>query len=299
MINKKRAILISSMTFFVTITIWGIFLQTPEKPETPYYTTSTVQAINWSKDTNFFKLKSGFDLSKTAKSVGITLKRNKGLGNEFSQEVYNFYKDNPKVHWAVYDITGDSLIDCSTFADSNLYGASVPKVCVSSASISLYGEESLTYMDWGNIIRLLVVSDNSVWGKVQNLAGPKGMVNKWAKSMDYRMKPEFNGGNSVNALDMSFFWRDVCRNEFNGAEAIFRITSSCATSSTRSRKCMPTDVYLGGKTGTYNNSCHDCCWIQSGNKFYSICVLTELGNRGSDAIAHLFRGLWNEYCQNR
>lgn len=262
---------------------------------TPTTITQTPAALKWSKDTNFFLLQSGHNLDKIAKSVSIKLKRNKGLNGEYSESVYKFYKKNPHVYWAVYDITGDSLIDCSNFADSNLYGASVPKVCVASASLSL-SSEFMTPKDYSDIIRLLVVSDNNVWARVQSLCGNKGTVNKWAKGMDYRMLPEMGGGNLVNAIDMAKFWRDVLRNEFIGAEAIYKITSSCATSALRSRACMPSDVWIGGKTGTYGVSCHDCCFIQDGDKFYSICVLTELGEKGNVAIRHIFRGLWNEYC---
>jgi hypothetical protein len=59
---------------------------------------------------------------------------------------------------------------------------------------------------------------------------------------------------------------------------------------------MPSNVYIGGKTGTYNEYNHDSCWIQDGGKFFSITVLTELGSSGSEAIAQMFRGLYDEYC---
>ena len=109
------------------------------------------------------------------------------------------------------------------------------------------------------------------------------------------MKPARKMGNTSNAIDMCKFWNDVCRNKFEGAENIFKISSSCQTSSSRSKKCMPKDVYIGGKTGSYSNVNHDCCYIEKDGRFYSICVLTELGSKGSEAIAQMFRGLYNEY----
>ena len=60
---------------------------------------------------------------------------------------------------------------------------------------------------------------------------------------------------------------------------------------------MPKEVFMGGKTGTYEASNHDCCWIRNGDKFYSISVLTELGSNGSNVIAQMFRGLYDEYAK--
>ena len=153
------------------------------------------------------------------------------------------------------------------------------------------------------VIKLLVKSDNNVWTYLQDLAGGKDAVNNWDKKMGYKMQSARTGGNSANAIDMCKFFNDVIRNNFKGAETIFKITSSCGTDSGRGRKCMPKEVFMGGKTGTFAREDksvdvnHDCCWVRNGDKFYSISVLTDqLGSSGNNVIAQMFRGLYNEYA---
>jgi hypothetical protein len=254
-----------------------------------------VKAKDWSDDNDFFTNSDGKNLSSIAKNVGITLKRNTGLNGFFNESKYKTYKDNPSVYWAVYDINEDKLIASSKNANKNVYGASVPKVCVAAAAFSNNNGVLTKDSQYGDVIKLLVKSDNNVWTGIQNIAGGANAVNDWSKKMGYNMQPARGGGNNCNAIDMCKFWNDVCRGNFAGADNIFRISSSCQTSSSRSKKCMPSNVYLGGKTGTYQKSNHDTCYIQVGDRFYSISVLTELGQAGSDVIAQMFRGLYNEY----
>lgn len=255
-----------------------------------------LESKKWSSDTNFFVNADGKNLFDLAKKAGITMKRNTGLNSSgYSSSKYNQYKTNDKVYWCIYDIQNDKALASSKGADKNVYGASVPKICVAAAAFDNNGGKLSTDKDYQMAIKLLVKSDNEVWTPVQNLAGGTEAVNSWADKMGYTMKPARNGGNSCNAFDMCKFFSDVCHNRFKGAENIFKMSSSCQTHSSRSLKYMPTDVYIGGKTGTYNVSNHDCCFIQKGDKFYSISVLTELGSTGSDVIACMFRGLYDEY----
>lgn len=255
-------------------------------------------SINWNNSPNFFTTTNGINLFNLGKNVGITMSRNKGINSSgYSKTKYDQNKTNSKVYWAVYDITNDRLIKSSANANKNVYGASVPKVLVASAALSNNGGKLPSLADYSKVIQLLVKSNNDVWTPIQNIAGGTNAVNDWAKKMGYGMQPARNGGNNASALGMSKFWRDVCKNNFDGAEVIYRTTASCQTSGARSRKYMPTSVYLGGKTGTYQASNHDSCWIEYQNKFYSITVLTELGASGSEVIASMFRGLFDEYIR--
>lgn len=255
-----------------------------------------VKANNWSDSPNFFITSEGINLSELGKKVGITLTRNKGINSKgFDQAKYNSLKSNPKVYWAVYDIDNDSLIASSINAKKNVYGASVPKVLVASACISKNKGVLPNSTDYSKFIQLLVKSNNDVWTPIQNLAGGGVAVNNWAKSMGYNMQPARSLGNNANAVDMCRFWKDVCKGNFEGAEVIYRITSSCQTSAARSRKYMPNTIFIGGKTGTYNSSNHDSCWIEKDGKFYAITILTELGTQGTEAIAQMFKGVYNEY----
>lgn len=254
------------------------------------------KADNWSNSPDFFTTSKGINLSALGKKVGITLSRNKGIGSRgFDANKYKSFKSNPKVFWAIYNIDSDTLIASSSNATKNVYGASVPKVLVASAAIAKNNGVLPNSTDYSKFIQLLVKSNNDVWTPIQNLAGGGSSVNAWAKSMGYKMQPARSMGNNANAVDMCKFWTDVCKDNFQGAEVIYRITSSCQTSGARSRKYMPTTIYIGGKTGTYMSSNHDSCWIEKDGKFYAITVLTELGSSGTEAIAQMFRGLYNEY----
>jgi len=255
-------------------------------------------ADNWSKATNFFTTMKGVNLSAIASKAGIKLSRNKGIGSSgYSASKYQSAKKNPKVYWAIYNISKDTLIAKSSNANKNVYGASVPKVIVASAALDKFKGNLPNQSDYDNVIKLLVKSNNDVWTPLQNLAGGANAVNDWSKKMGYTMQSARGMGNNANAVDMCKFWSDVCHNRFDGAEVIFRVTSSCQTSASKSRKYLPTSLFIGSKTGTYESSNHDTGWLNVGGNFYSISVLTELGSAGTDTIASIFRGLYDEYIK--
>lgn len=297
--TKKEKWILVSILGITAITLSFIYIKSKGNKKNKGGFFNKVKADDWANDSDFFTTSSGKNLQKLANQVSIKLKRNTGLDGKFNEEKYKEYKNNKSVFWAVYDINNNKFIDFSSNADTIVYGASVPKVCVAAAAFSNNNGILPNDRDYQNVIKLLVKSDNNTWDSVQELAGGKDAVNEWSEKMGFKMKPARRGGNNASAKDMARFWNDVCRNNFKGAEDIFKISSSCQTSSSRSKKCMPKDVYLGGKTGTYEKSNHDCCWIQTGDKFYSICVLTELGSNGSDVIAQMYRGLYEEYINNK
>lgn len=258
---------------------------------------SAVQALNWEKSPDFFTTSKGINLQALAQRIGIRLSRNKGLNSSgFSESSYQSAKTNPNVYWAIYDISRDTLLASSSNAQKNVYGASVPKAFVAAAALA-NNNGNISSSDYEKMINLLVKSNNDVWTPLQNLAGGAQKVNDWARSMGYKNQPARTLGNNANAIDMCKFWRDVCLDRFKGAEAIFRIASSCQTGASRSRKYMPSSVFIGSKTGTYLKSNHDCGWVQVGDRFYAISVFTELGSSGSNAIANMWRGLFNEYVK--
>lgn len=256
---------------------------------------TNLEATDWSSQENFFNV-NGVQLDSLAKNVGITMSRNKGFGEDFNQDKYLQLKTTSTIHWAVYDISNDKVIDKSSNASENIYGASVSKVVV-SANAYYRNEGKLSNSDITKNIQLLVKSNNSVWDAVQDMGGGSASVNDFSKIFNLGMIPARKSGeNKISALGMVKFWNDMCRNKFSGAESIFKITSSCQTSKSRSRKCIPKDCFIGGKTGTYKQYNHDTAWIQKGDKFYAIAVLTS-GNNGSSSVATMFGGLFSEYCK--
>lgn len=253
-------------------------------------------ADSWSNDPNFFTTTKGINLSQIGLKANIQLSRKKGINsNGYSASKYQSSKNNPKVYWAIYNISKDTLVAKSTNANKNVYGASVPKVIVASAALDKFNGSFPNQSDYEKVIKLLVKSNNDVWTPLQNLAGGGSAVNAWSKKMGYTMQSARGMGNNANAVDMCKFWSDVCNNKFGGAEVIYKVASSCETNGSKSRKYLPTSVFVGSKTGTYESSNHDTGWLQIGNEFYAISVLTELGASGSDVIACMFRGLYNEY----
>jgi hypothetical protein len=276
----------------ISVFVLGLFLSFKKKR------IFRLAADNWSKATNFFTTTKGINLSAIASRGGIKLSRNKGIGSSgYSASKYQSAKKNPKVYWAIYNISKDTLIAKSSNANKNVYGASVPKVIVASAALDKFKGNFPNQSDYDKVIKLLVKSNNDVWTPLQNLAGGANAVNDWSKKMGYTMQSARGMGNNANAVDMCKFWSDVCNNKFGGAEVIFRVTASCQTSGARSRKYLPTSVFIGSKTGTYESSNHDTGWLQVGDDFYSISVLSELGASGSEAIASMFRGLYDEYIK--
>lgn len=254
-------------------------------------------AYNWSKDENFFFLpKINKSLIEIGKSVGITMSRNKGYGNSVNMSSYQSLKNKPTIYWAVYDVNNERMIAQSSNASKNVYAASVSKVVVTAAAFQNNGGTLPSTSDYGKAIKLLVKSDNGVWDALQSLAGGKDAVNKFSNDRGYKMNPARNGGNNINAVGMSLFWKDIIKNNINGSEAIFKISASCQTSGKRSRYCIPKSCFIGSKTGTYTKYAHDSGWIQEGENFYSITVLTD-GSYPSETVGTMFGGLYNEYIK--
>jgi len=255
-----------------------------------------VSADKWSSQSNYWMV-GNKDLKSIAKGVGINLSQNTGLGNSFNDSAYKSIKDKSSIHWAVYDISRGKTIAKSGNADTNVYGASVSKAVVVGCAYANNNGQLPSTSDIGKAIRLLVVSDNSVWTPLTEIAGGNNAVNEFSNRRGYNnMKPARNGGNQINAVGMNLFWNDVVRGNFKGAESVFKITSSCQTSNSRSRKYIPKSVKMGSKTGTYMSYNHDSAWLKSGDNWYAITVLTTK-NDGSEAVALCFGGLFKEYCK--
>lgn len=253
---------------------------------------------DWISSSNYWQTSDGKNLQQLASP--LVLSKNTGLGGNYNPKVFEENVQNPKVWWSVFDINNNRFLAESKDSNKNVYGASVPKVCVASAALSVNNGTLPTDKDLNSLIKLLVKSDNNVWDKISELGGGTSGVNEWSKALGFKMTPARRGGNNCNAHDLALFWNLICKNQIPGSEKIFKITSACDTSKSRSRLYMPKDVFIGGKTGSYMKSNHDSCWLKNSKGFFSITVLTELGSgpgsKGSNIIANLFRGLYNQYC---
>lgn len=257
---------------------------------------SSVKANDWSKEKDFWKVGST-DLQSIAKSVRITLTHNKGLGNNVSDSSYKTALARPRVYWAVYDINKNKLLAQSQNSTKNIYGASVSKAVVVACAYNNNNGTLPTQSDIGKAIRLLTVSDNDVWTALGNLAGGDSAVDSFSQKLGLANMLPSRKNNKINPVGMCLFWNNTLRNNYKGAESVFKISSSCQTHSSRSRKYLPSTSYVGGKTGTWNNQyTHDSAFFNVGDNWYAITVLSD-GSDSSETIAVLFGGLFKQYCK--
>ena len=245
---------------------------------------------------NFYVLSDGTDLKSFDEESFLNVKS--GKGNQFSADLAKKYKSlkaSKGVYWVVRDLESGTILSEGKDSSKNVYGASVPKIIVSSAAMKKNGGKLKTKSNWHTLYHLLVNSDNDpYWNDMQTLAGGQDGVNEFTKSMGYPiMKAARNGGNAVNAMEMSQFYFDVLHNKFQGAEVVFKVALSCNTSASRAAKYLPSDVFLGGKTGTWEESNHDTKFMRYNGHWYAIVVLTELGS--SENVAILHGGLFREF----
>lgn len=257
---------------------------------------SSVKANDWSKEKDFWKV-GNIDLQSIAKSVGQTLTHNTGYGNSVSDSAYKTALARPKVNWAVYDINKNKLIAKSINAHQNVYGASVSKAVVVACAYENNGGNLPTQSDIGKAIRLLTISDNNMWDALVKLAGGDKAVDSFSQKLGLANMLPSRSNNKINPIGMCMFWNDTLRNNYKGAESVFKISSSCQTHSSRSRKYLPTTSFVGGKTGTWNNQyTHDSAFFNVGDNWYAITVLSD-GSDSSETIAVLFGGLFKQYCK--
>ena len=232
-------------------------------------------------------------------SPGIPqLTRNMGLGRAFPESLtaeYLTYKNNPKVHWAVYDIDRKAFIDSSKNSNDQIYAASVSKAVTAACALNKFNSKLPSPEDFDKLKLLLIKSKNDVWSHFTELAGGSKRVNEWASSMGWNMSPGRFNGNSVSARGMCLFWADVLNRRFPGSDIIEAVSNSCQTSDGRSRKYIPADCRIGGKTGLYQQYMHDSAWIISPKGKFAITVLTELSS--APVVATMFGGLFREYCK--
>jgi hypothetical protein len=256
-----------------------------------------VKANDWANENDYWRVDST-DLKTIGKSAGINLEQNKGLGYLLNDSDYKKALARPKVSWAVYDISKDTLLAKSNNANTNMYGASVSKAVVVGCAYFKHNGTLPTKDDIGKAIRLIVVSDNSTWNDLTKLAGGDEAVNNFSNKLGLNnMKPAKNKGNLINPIGMCLYWNYVLRNKFAGAESVFKITSSCQTHASRSRKYLPKTSFVGGKTGTWDGRyTHDSAWFNIGNRWYAISVFSD-GSDSSETIALLFGGLFKQYCK--
>lgn len=222
-------------------------------------------------DPLFSQLPHGKPIS-TIKVSGSSLSFAKGTGSNFSNTQWNNYQRlkketqlNPehKVQWTFMDLDTHQVIARSLSAHKRIFGASSSKIFVAATLLDKQkGEISSSQLQ--SMADMLVVSSNSAWTSLQRDIGDgsadKGRELNYAftQKMGYPETRGYQGywgnihGNELvpdEAVEMLF---DTYTNGFAGAEYLWKIMYTCRTGASRGRKYIPQNIFVGGKTGTYD-----------------------------------------------
>ncbi len=232
-------------------------------------------------DTNFLKLSTGENLSKLrVRGRGLSLTR--GGGGSFSKKreasfskLYDEGKNTAKApyQWVVMNLDTGKILDQSKSADMKMFGASVSKIFVGAAYVHTQ-EGKVDKKHLQKLANMLVVSSNPAWLQLQKDIGNgdanKGRkaIHKFTQSMGYErtrgfqnyLKTESNEeihGNELTAKELAAFLYDTYWQKYDGAEVMWKLMHTLRTGGSKANKYLPSNLYLGGKTGTYSGSTVD------------------------------------------
>ena len=276
----------------------------------------------------FFILENGTNLRRFSdRSIGKMLVRMKGEGKYFGEEQRKRYcqiKDAKKIQWVLNDLENGKIISGSNNADERYFGASVAKLFVAAALLNKqkgnFSKAQLTLM-----VKMIVVSSNSAWKELQRQTGDDGTddsgraaVDEFVRSMGYTNTKGFQGwwqkkdgtrvhGNELNSVELSKFLYDTYHRHYPGSEVLWEIMQATATGSRRINKYTPKDIFVGGKTGTYDGpnaspatinhkrirACNHVATLKIGNDIYGLSILSNTGRE--EDVAILAGGLMREY----
>jgi len=227
-------------------------------------------------DRNFLQLPDGRWLSNVMVR-GSRLTLTKGLGNKMSASSMQTYQKlkadsksnrDHKVQWVLMDLDGKRILDQSLNANRKMFGASSSKIFVGATLLSKQSG-GLTDKQLRQMGDMLVVSDNNAWIDLQRQIGDgdadKGreLNYRFTQDMGYELTRGFQGywgkmhGNELTALETTEFLRDMYWGHFWGAETLWKIMHTCRTGGSRGLKYFPKNIFVGGKTGTYDGPTED------------------------------------------
>jgi hypothetical protein len=165
---------------------------------------------------------------------------------------------------------------------------------------------------------MLVVSSNTAWTELQRQIGGgdadtgREAIFNFTERMGYKDTRGWQGswgsrhGNELTAMDLAELLHDTYKGRYPGAETFWKLMHTCRTGAERARKYIPTQIYVGGKTGTYDGPTTIdgvATTVKMRNHIVVVNIngreygLTILNNTGSDEnAAALAGGLFREYA---
>ena len=279
-------------------------------------------------DESFFTLDNGTNLRVFGgKTISHLLVRKRGEGQYFGEKQrlrYCQLKQARNIQWALNDLDTGAIISRSANANEVYFGASVAKIFTAAALLNKqnghFDRDQLTLM-----VKMIVVSSNTAWKELQRQAGDDGTndsgraaVDAFVQSMGYTNTRGFQGwwnkkdgtrihGNELNSVELAKFLHDTYQRRYKGAEVLWEIMQATVTGRRRINKYTPQDIFVGGKTGTYDGpnaspatvnlknirSRNHVANLKIGNKIYGLSILSNTGS-GED-VAILGGGLMREY----
>ncbi|MGI9371478.1 MAG: serine hydrolase [Hyphomicrobiales bacterium] len=278
---------------------------------------------------NYFKTDAGVDLRKQApKALRPMLVRTKGQGKKFGTSQLKHYcklkSGRYEIQYAVNDLETNKIIARSKNAEQLYFGASSSKLFVAAALLDKQ-EGKFSRKQLGQLIKMIVVSDNPAWISLQKQTGSDGSSNSgrravqaFTKRAGYKTTQGFQGwmvtadgkrvhGNELNSLELAKFLHDTYKRNYRGADVVWKIMQATRTGKSKAKRYTPRDVYIGGKTGTYSGpnearATVKLKTIKSRNHVVSLMTprghfgISILSNTGSNEdVAVLAGGLMREY----
>jgi hypothetical protein len=259
------------------------------------------------------------------------LSLSKGSGYSFTESKRQEYlalksatqsQANHKVQWTFMDLDQHRIIEKSLSSGKKLFGASSSKIYVAATLLDRQNGE-LSESQLQLMADMLVVSSNSAWTNLQAQIGDgssdKGRerIQDFTQRMGYPKTRGFQGywgsvhGNELVPEEAVETLYDIYTGAFPGAELQWKLMHASRTGATRGRKYIPANVYVAGKTGTYDGPTEN----PETGATYNVAVrnhllvfnvdgreyaLAVLANSGSDESAALLAGgLIREYTDAR
>lgn len=292
-------------------------------------TSSTAMAGKFDVDEAPFLTDSGLDLRQMVDpNTRVLLQAAHGVGAEFGPQQQSRYcelkhGDDP-IQWVVNNLQTGEIVSRSANADELYFGASTSKLFVAAAFLDKV-DGQLTEEQLRDLVRMIVVSSNSAWLKLQRMTGEKVSdydgrvaVQAFVTRMGYPKTQGFQGwikhqdgtrihGNELNAIELAQFLRDTYMREYPGADVLWEVMKATRTGSSKINKYTPADLHIGGKTGTYSGPNASPATIQHatiGARNHAAVLFTERGVFGisvlsntseNEDVAVLGGGLMREY----
>ena len=119
------------------------------------------------------------------------------------------------------------------------------------------------------LANMLVISSNTAWEELQLQAGNgddnwgRQAIQNFTQRMGYQRTRGYRGylgtlhGNELTAAELADYPYDLYNDRFPGAEVVWKLMHTYRTGTDRGERYLPTTVFAGGKTGTYDGATID------------------------------------------